>query len=169
MSAMPEFSQTYDLSMEIVRYKVIDIIGDASNNNARVLTAACQILGNLLWAMTDPGNFAWLVQSRRLHEPVFESMMSLQDIELLHAAAGLLIQLSRATEVREAIGSSAHTRVALELLCRHDTPQLKQDGIKLLRALGRNCASNHERFADLAREVIQTSSQADTDMIEEPA
>ena len=169
MAAMPEFSQTYDLSMEFMRWKVIDVIGDASSNNARILTATCQTLGNLLWAMTDPASFAFLVASRRLHEPVFEKMVSLEDAELLHAAAGVLIQLSRPTNVREAIGSSAQARAALELLCRHETPQLKQDGIKLLRALGKDCASNQERFADLAREVMQTSSEADTDMIEEPA
>jgi hypothetical protein len=169
MAAMPEFSQVYDLNTEWIRQEVIEAIWIArSGIPARTLTAACQILGNVLWSMRDPGGFVWLVEDRCLHSAVLGIITSFQDIELLNAAAGLLIQLSRPPSVREVIGRNEKAPIVLALLCTHETPQLKQVGIKLLRALGRDCPANQERFANLAREVMQSSPAEDTNMIEAP-
>ena len=169
MAAMPEFSQVYDLNTEWIRQEIIETIWIArSGIPARMLTAACQILGNMLWSMQDPDGFVWLVDDRGLHSAVLGIIISFDDVELLNAAAGLLIQLSRALSVRDVIGRNEKAPIALALLCTHEAPQLKQVGIKLLRALGRECRANQERFANLAREVMQSSSGDDTNMVEAP-
>ena len=167
MAAMLEFLQVYDLNTEFIRQEVIEAIWIArSGLPARTLTAACQILGNMLWTMRDPEDFVWLIESRGLHSAVLGIVTAFQDIELLNAAAGLLIQFTRAPGVRQVIGKNEKAPIVLALLCTHQTPQLKQVGIKLLRALGRDCPANQERFANLAREVMESSSGDDANMIE---
>lgn len=167
MAAIPEFSQVYDMDTEWIRQGVIESIWiSRSGLPPRMLTAACQILGNMLWSMQNPDDFVWIVEDRGLHSAVLGMVTTFQDVELLNAAAGLLIQLSRAPSVREIIGRNEKTPIVLALLCTHETPQLKQVGIKLLRALGRDCPANQERFANLAREVMQSSSVENTNMVE---
>ena len=168
MSALPEFSQTENIEMNWIQRHITAIIGQASSQYTRPVTAACQVLGNMVWARDDPSEFAGEITTSggKLQESLFRRMLSEQDTELLHAAAGLLTQLSRTVHVREVIGSDENARDVLEKLCRHQTPQLKQDGIKLLRALGRDCPANQERFADLGREVMQAAAEADATMSE---
>ena len=71
-----------------------------------------------------------------------------------HSIAGFLTQLSRPSpEVRERLADGLWVDEALALLCLHEKPQLKQDGIRLLRALGKDCSLNQERFESLAASV----------------
>jgi hypothetical protein len=171
ISALPEFSQTENADTAWVQDHITAIIGDASDSHTRLVTAACQVLGNMVWAKHDPSEFVEHITTSdcKLQEPLFRRMLCEQDTELLHAAAGLLAQLSWTLQVRIFIGRDENARAVLEKLCRHETPQLKQDGIKLLRALGRDCSTNQERFADLAREVMRTAAEADTTMSEPAA
>ncbi|PPJ60516.1 hypothetical protein CBER1_03199 [Cercospora berteroae] len=117
--------------------------------------AACQVLGNLLWAQKEPQQYARLVDGEDLHKDLID-MIALGGYDAsfpdtLHSIAGLLIQLSRpSVEAREAIGSYGPASDAMERLCRHERPEIKQGGIKLVKALGRDCHANQRRFADLA-------------------
>jgi hypothetical protein len=44
---------------------------------------------------------------------------------------------------------------------------IKQEGVKLLRALGKECPANQERFAELAKEALAASAEnGDTAMVE---
>ncbi|GIZ45977.1 hypothetical protein CKM354_000912100 [Cercospora kikuchii] len=117
--------------------------------------AACQVLGNLLWAQKEPQQCARLVDDEGLHKDLID-IIALGGYDAafpdtLHSIAGLLIQLSRPSlEAREAIGSYGPASDAIERLCRHERPEIKQGGIKLVKALGRDCHANQRRFADLA-------------------
>lgn len=52
------------------------------------------------------------------------------------------------------MGSDENAMPALQYLCHHEVPQIKEQGVKLLRALGRDCPENQDRFAELGKEVI---------------
>jgi len=55
----------------------------------------------------------------------------------------------------------------LAALCTSRNPQLKQDGIRLLRALGKDCPVNQERFKDLAASVTSQGGEGTAPRIEE--
>jgi len=125
--------------------------------------AAYQVVGNLLWAL-PPADFSPLVLQEKLHEAAWRAVCDgSAEEDLLHSAAGLLVQLSRPSAiVREIIGRDEHAQMGLASLCEHKTSQLQQDGIKLLKALGRECPENQTRFAHLAKQVIFSSSNDHT-------
>ena len=137
----------------------------------RVVGAACQMLGNVLWATrgregdagpaggcaliddSDDAGAMTVGLARGLWERVRTG-----DGEVQHSAAGLLGQLARRSErLCEGVGAVEGAREALEALCRHARPELQRDGIRLLQALGRHCAVNQRRFAELGREVVATT------------
>lgn len=168
-AALPEFSKTYDLNHEEVKAVINYIHAHASNvsdhkdPNGLQLTAACQTVGNLLWALPTE-TYGYLTLQNRIHRPLLEVIVhtgsAKEDAGVLHSVAGLLIQLSRpSVEARETIGSDTLARPALERLCRHEMPNVQQEGVKLLRALGRECSANQEHFTDLAREAALSASE----------
>ena len=168
IAARPEFPKRYNISeSEFIQSCVFTIQLQTSTNGmmrlSRQLMAACQVVGNVLWSMTDQERLSYLALEEDLSKPLLNIINFAADADLLHSAAGLLVQLSRSSpQVREAIGSETLTEPALERLCRHENPQVKQDGIVLLRTLGRDCWRNQARFAELAKEVmgaILTSSE----------
>ena len=164
IAASPEFGRSYNLNSQWMRENVIDTIRHMGlTAKANIANAACQILGNLLWPLKEPESFSHLVEGDKLHVPLLKLLVvDDDDADFLHATTGLLVQLSRASvEVRTLIGSDKSTRPALQNLCRHEKPELKQDGIKLLRALGKDCSANQERFKELAKEVMLAASFSD--------
>ncbi|KAF2209622.1 hypothetical protein CERZMDRAFT_100404 [Cercospora zeae-maydis SCOH1-5] len=127
----------------------------ATSATGQKFNAACQVLGNLLWAQKEPQQYVRLVESAELHKDLID-IIALGGYDAafpdtLHSIAGLLIQLSRpSVEVREVIGSYGPASDAIARLCRHERPEIKQGGIKLVKALGRDCHANQRCFADLA-------------------
>jgi hypothetical protein len=96
--------------------------------------------------------------------------------DTLHSIGGLLVQLSRASvQVRQQMGGYEVAPQAIDRLCRHERPEIKQGSIKLLKALGKDCPVNQRRFADLAQiamaalqpPVENTRHDADSTMIVE--
>ncbi|KAK3050134.1 hypothetical protein LTR09_008523 [Extremus antarcticus] len=175
VAALPEFAKHNTVRSSWIESNVVQWIevGPGSSNN-RLYTAACQVLGNVLWATKAPEDFSYLVDERGLHDALLRNMNRL-DAELLHASAGVVLQLARpSVELRERIASSKWAEVMLEHLCRHENPQIQQDGMRLLRALGQTNAAIQTRFAELAREVVANASagaeaaDADTSMAETP-
>lgn len=168
-AALPEFSTIYSLDHEEVKAVVNYIqarggnIGDRGDPNGLQLTAACQTVGNLLWALPTE-TYVFLTLQGQLHRPLLEVLAhtgsAKENAGVLHSVAGLLIQLSRpSVEVRKIIGNDELAHPALERLCRHEMSNIQQEGVKLLRALGRECPLNQERFAALAREAVLSASQ----------
>lgn len=168
-AALPEFSRIYSLDdaefKSLVGYVQTRgaIVGHRGDPNGLQLTAACQIVGNLLWALPVE-TYVPLITQDQLHRPLFEIIVHIgtakEDAGVLHSAAGLLIQLSRPSiGVREVIGDDELALPALERLCRHDMSNIQQEGVKLLRSLGRECPVNQQRFAALAREAVVTASE----------
>ena len=133
LAAMPEFALNYSLQDELLR-DVLFIIQAAEQPytpSERLVDAACQIVGNLLWQSQENIDHS-VVDS--LQQPLWRIMKGSEDVELLHSAAGLFVQLLRLfPELREIIGSSRDTQAVIERLCRHEMPQLKQDGIAILK------------------------------------
>ncbi|TKA74999.1 hypothetical protein B0A55_02641 [Friedmanniomyces simplex] len=134
---------------------------DADHDNerysARSIAAACQVVGNLLRVLLSE-DVATLVMERRIHEKLWEILAAGDaadyDDDVPHSFAGFLVQLTRpSVEVRERLASGAGAYEALTMLCEHKTPQIKQDGMRLLRALGKDCPVNQQRFWDLASRV----------------
>jgi hypothetical protein len=174
ISARPEFARRNNLRSEWVTAYLRPVIGAVTvDASPRLMTAAFQVLGNMLWSSEDPSSFSALVVDDRLHLPLFAIMEAFEDLEVLHSAAGLLLQLCQtSTSARATIADVAQSNTALERLCRHENPQLKQDGIKLLRTIGIENPMIQRRFVTLAREVIGDAASAgaaeDTPMIEVP-
>ena len=166
IAALPEFAAPRTLEASQLGQVLLFIIIEGSAHT-RVLIAACQMLGNVLWSLQMRAVADHLVESKHLHRPVLKTLVDSPNQELLHSAAGLLVQLVRpSSDAREIIGRDETTRDAVERLCKHETPQLRQDGIILLRALGKDCPANRERFADLAEAAMQNISATDQNMIE---
>lgn len=117
------------------------------------LSGACQVLGNFVRSLPLE-DAAQLTEAGALHVPLWNFILTQplsSDEEVMHSAAGLLIQLTRpSTHVRELMGQDENASVALTALCEHKTPQIQQMGLKLLRALGKECPLNQERFGGLA-------------------
>nr|POE78614.1 hypothetical protein CFP56_62865 [Quercus suber] len=124
-----------------------------------ILVAACQFLANVLWSKDpQPDNAMWTRED--LYASLWSAISASENVELLHAAAGLLVQLSRISlNFREVVARDMNAVLALERLCRHATPPVKQDGAKLLRALAKESAANQAKFADLAKEVLQSMAE----------
>lgn len=133
---------------------------DLDNGAIRLLSAAYQVIGNFLHNV-DPQFAVSLVRDRRIHERVFAIMVTTDNADLLHSAAGLLIQLSRPSpEIRETISLDSKATPAIESLGRHSIQQLNQDALMLMRALGKDTPAVQERFKPLAGEVMATVAKA---------
>lgn len=165
ITARSEFAAAYGLQSSFIQDVILPIVqSQCAPTSTRYLAAAYQILGNLLWLQKDPRTFEYVIKADFLHQPVLDNLF-VSNPDLQHAGVGLLVQLSRASvEARETIGADARTTAALELLCKHDRPELRQDGMTLLRALGRDCSVNQERFGRLARDLMQSTHSEDSRM-----
>ncbi|KAK1067791.1 hypothetical protein LTR74_006067 [Friedmanniomyces endolithicus] len=125
--------------------------------SARAIAAACQIIGNMLRVL-PPQDITPLVMTRKLQANLWHILTTRNyaddDDDVPHSFAGFLVQLTRPTgEVREFLAEGVEAEEALRVLCEHKTPQIRQDGIRLLRALGKDCSANQERFRGLAARV----------------
>ncbi|KAK0934722.1 hypothetical protein LTR29_013729 [Friedmanniomyces endolithicus] len=125
--------------------------------SARSIAAACQIVGNMLRVL-PPQDITTLVMNRRIHARIWHILATRNhaddDDDVPHSFAGFLVQLTRpSVEVREFLAQGVDAEEGLRVLCEHRTPQIRQDGIRLLRALGKNCPVNQERFRSLAASV----------------
>ncbi|CAK3818752.1 hypothetical protein DOTSEDRAFT_55410 [Lecanosticta acicola] len=170
IAAQPEFAELARGSMliqilvdEIKTHAHIDSTG-ADVANKTMLTGSCEVLGNVLWK-SEPEDYACLVVEYSLDDVLFSAITRVVDgpsnAPALHSMAGVLIHLSRSSvPVREHMGSRQDTLPSLQRLCRHEMSQIKQDGVKLLRALGRDCAANQEQFGDLAKEAMLSLSES---------
>lgn len=160
MAANPAFSRHYDISDTWIMREILATISPASiRESPRTLAAAYQIFGNLLWLSKDIASFERLVTQEHLGSCTLDFLSKSNDVEVLHAAAGVLLQLCRTSpDAQELIGRDEQALPALLRLCRHENPGIKQDGVRLLQALGRDCQANQMRFAALAEEVVASTS-----------
>ncbi|KAK5169533.1 uncharacterized protein LTR77_005509 [Saxophila tyrrhenica] len=166
ISAKPEFVASNDVRSDWVKANVIERIAEWRGFNNRLYTAACQVLGNMLWVRKDQPetpnmrsveeDVSWLVEQREIQRGLFQHIYDAsRNPDLLHSAAGLLLQLARpSARVREEIVNSEGAESSLDMLCRHENQQIQQDGIKLLRALGQDNAAVQQRFAELAQAAV---------------
>lgn len=153
-----EVTGLVDRLIECIRDHAEDDFHAKRGTDGSLYTASCETLGNLLWGSSP--EYSYLVEEEELHAPLFRRVIrSGNDASvaaILHSICGLLIQLSRPSrKVREEVGSHNDALPVLEILCRHEMTQIKQDSVKLLKALGKDCSSNQERFTQLAQEVLQ--------------
>ncbi|TKA21948.1 hypothetical protein B0A50_08644 [Salinomyces thailandicus] len=147
---------------------------ERASGKHRRLAAACQVFGNLLGADTLHGGF--LVSSptnnkEALHKPLLRSLVAQQRrqeqdgaedaADVQHSIAGLLMVFARRvqTRVREVIGEDDLTSVALRGMWEAETPQLRQDCVALVRALGKDCPENQRRFEGLAAEMMAKAAE----------
>lgn len=80
--------------------------------------------------------------------------------DTLHSITGLLIQLSRPSiAIREEIGAYEYTAPAIRKLCGHAREEVRQGGVKLVKALGRECVENQRRFGEMVAEVARGMQQ----------
>ncbi|SMQ48364.1 unnamed protein product [Zymoseptoria tritici ST99CH_3D7] len=179
IAALPAFKTIYSLERVeceglFIRFIQSDDARERRNDpNGLLLTANFQALGNLLWALPAE-QFGHLVERDELalHRPAMAAILaagnSKEDAMAVHSAAGLLIQLSRpSVRVREFIGGAGSSLSVLERLIRHELPGVKQEGVKLLRALGKDCPTNQQKFAELAKEVMLASAESNNAAIVE--
>lgn len=138
------------------------------------LTALCEVLGNILWKSRaeECSRLVDGLEEQALDAMVFSCIVDIpggpSTAPVLHSMAGLLLHLSRpSVSIREQMGARPSARSALERLCRHEMSQIKQDGVKLLRALGKECPTNQERFAEIAKEAMLSLKEANSAASEE--
>lgn len=124
------------------------------------VAAACQIIGNLLFQL-PPSAIVPLVTEQKIHEKLWEIFVRREDPndhDTTHSVACFMIQLTRGgAEVCDIMGEDENAQSAMTILCEHETPQIKQDGVKLLRALGKGSAVNRQRFEGLAASLTFSS------------
>lgn len=157
LSAHPAFATRYSWKGYDMRFLRTAIQSAGDKAEGQEFIAASQILGNLLWAEESPQDYSSLILEAELHVSLLNMIALPTSIspDALHSMAGLLVQLSRSSvDVRETIGRYPHSTAAIERLCRHEMPAIKQGGIKLVKALGKDCLENQRRFAELAGEAI---------------
>ncbi|KXT05097.1 hypothetical protein AC578_7575 [Pseudocercospora eumusae] len=173
VSANPEFVKCYSLEDEIISAPDSSILahiciarGDICSGSYFI--ACCQIIGNLLWALSPESYASWAEEGSlkgfALHESLLDVLASASQatpgVEALHSIAGVLIQLSRPSlRARRLIGQSASALAAIEHLSRHERSEIRQDCVKLLKALGKDCRENQIKFGDLAQEVMLSLQQ----------
>lgn len=153
-----EQSGLVDRLIEHIRDHADDESDRSRGTEGSLYTASCEVLGNLLWGVQP--DYSHLVLEEELQAPLFRRIIQTgggkSGAPILHSICGLLIQLSRPSrKVREEIGAHEEAMPVLEILCRHEMTQIKQDSVKLLKALGKDCSRNQERFTDLAQEVLE--------------
>lgn len=166
LAAIPQYASVYSTDDDLFRdvLFMIEAVEQPYRPADRLVDASCQLLGNLLWAGESPMHPDI---AERLQQPILRLLKTSEDAELLHSAAGLLLQLLRlSTELCETVGASQNTEAVLERLCRHGLPQLRQDGVAILRILGKDSRANQDRFAGLAKEVMSSSNANDVTMME---
>ncbi|KAK5718752.1 hypothetical protein LTR15_008486 [Elasticomyces elasticus] len=147
----------------------IDADEDFGPVSARDCAAACQIVGNLV-RVSPADDVSLLVLERGVHKKLWDMVANgglMDDDDVLHSIAGFLIQLTRPSiKVRERMGyDNQWAEEALKILCQHATPEIRQDGIRLLRALGKDCPLNQQHFQPIVtRAAIQNDTGADSPM-----
>ncbi|KAI6797759.1 hypothetical protein KC363_g250 [Hortaea werneckii] len=168
--------------------------------NLRRLSAACQMLGNLLHALPAETVGAFVLQQHQqeqpnsLHQALWhflsgephplpsssstnpspnhhqqtqipqpnpqpKSPAASEQEEAQHSALSLLIQLTRPSspQIREILGADANAEKALRVLWegKGKNPGIPQGAVRLVRALGRECAVNQRRFEGLAGRMVE--------------
>ncbi|EMC92582.1 hypothetical protein BAUCODRAFT_254436 [Baudoinia panamericana UAMH 10762] len=125
----------------------------------RELAAACQILGNWIWKVSV-SEIEPLVLTRNVHMGLWSALRfrlistdspgSSMNDEIIHSIAGFLLQLCRGgAKVCEMMVEHVDANDALAALCHSQTPQLKQDGVRLMQALGKGSMSAREKLRDV--------------------
>ncbi len=173
LAASEEFPSAYNLDddwlQDITRFTFVQVDMESSSvQSPRLIDAAYQILGNYLWARkVEPSDSHLNADVEALDQALMMIIRTSEDIELVHSAAGLLVQLTRlSSNVREHIVSTEEGQGIAERLCTHSMPQLKMDGISLLKALGKDSPQNQERLTDLARSTLGSLQPSDAEMTE---
>ncbi|KAF2771472.1 hypothetical protein EJ03DRAFT_29976 [Teratosphaeria nubilosa] len=171
IAASSRFAEVYPLQDPLINDLLTvlgasNIIANGINGNApglrseRTINAACQVVGNYFLHLPSE-ILASTIMQLKLYENIYKLMMAVNDAELLHSATGLLVQMTRpSVEVRSTMGANQSALPAIEKVCGHETSQLKQDGLRLLRALGRDCPQNQGRFASLAQQTMASVAAA---------
>ncbi|KAH9820892.1 hypothetical protein Tdes44962_MAKER05083 [Teratosphaeria destructans] len=171
IAASSRFAEVYPLQDPLISDLILvltasNIIANGTNGNVpglrseRTINAACQVVGNYFLHLSTE-ILASTIMQLKLYENIYKLMMAVNDAELLHSATGLLVQMTRpSVEVRATMGADGSALPAIEKVCGHATSQLKQDGLRLLRALGRECPQNQERFASLAQQTMASVATA---------
>ncbi|KAF7185741.1 hypothetical protein HII31_12972, partial [Pseudocercospora fuligena] len=173
VSANPEFVKCYSLDDGIFSGPDSSLLSHICNARGDTCSgsyfiACCQIIGNLLWALSPESYASWAEEGNlkgfALHESLLSVLASASQatpsVEALHSIAGVLIQLSRPSlRARRVIGQAESALAAVEHLSRHERSEIRQDCVKLLKALGKDCRENQTRFGDLAQEVMLSLQQ----------
>lgn len=134
-----------------------------SRDNAttqRSLQAASLVIGNILLALPEADTIRLLKQIDVVGALLDAATKAEATPDLLHAAAGLLIVLSKPSiSIREEIANRDEAEPFLRRLCLSANPPIRNEGMRALRALGKGSPAVQERFAGLIKEVESTLSQ----------
>ena len=159
ISAHDSFAQHYSLGGEFPEQliRLLSVSSTLSDQLPRIgrasLSAACQVLGNLCRA-SPKADVERLVEETQLGRALWRHVIDQpagDGDDAMHSISGLLVQLSRpSVEVRELLAQDDNVIPAMRKLCNHATPHVKQDGIRLLRAFGKDSGDNQQRFESIA-------------------
>ena len=182
LAAHEKFAVHYADRSEFIHRQVFGAIeqaGSGASKDPRLLSAACQILGNLLWSVKDkdPSTYNIHVLDENLYEGLQKSATRFQDAETLYSVVGLLIHLCRHSEdYRAKLSRDEQLAPTLKRLCESESKEVRQGSMKLLQLLGKNDPAVREQFADLAKQVMdslvaeqsQSQSQQNGSIVEVP-
>lgn len=186
IAAHPDFIKHYSLQDEIISAPRNSILAhvwsvfegvktshdqDAQDANKRrssspsssLFVADCQIIGNMLWALSPESYAEWAetkqLMGYALHEALLGTIALAQtrepSVDALFSIAGVLLYLARPSVLaRRVVGECEFAPEALTRLCRHERQEIRHQSIKLLKALGKDCSENQSKYAELAREAM---------------
>nr|OQO20743.1 hypothetical protein B0A51_11491 [Rachicladosporium sp. CCFEE 5018] len=134
------------------------------------LTAACQVLSNVLNHNNVWRNAASLVQNSRIHTYLIADLLEAEYDEYMHAGSYLLRQLARPNpQVREELALCSGMSGVVGRLAKHPNPALREDAARLITALARDSATTRKIYQPLMNEVVafDTAHSAARDKQEE--
>ncbi|QIW95707.1 hypothetical protein AMS68_001225 [Peltaster fructicola] len=148
ISTEPTFAVTSKLQDPLVRSCLLTFVQASSTTKSEQMQIASSlVLGNALLNMPESETVS-LLRETTLASIVVDILSQPETSpDLLYAASGLLTMLCRPRETREVIGRLERVVPVVEKLCKHQVPQIRDAGVRLLKALGRDSQLNQERLA----------------------
>lgn len=156
IAAHPKFAEYYGKDSEFIHSDIFDAI---KRSDYRLVGAACQVLGNMLWSLkdTDPSAYSIDVMDADLHKGLLDSVTGDAEATALHSVVGLLMQLCRHSEEYKArLCGDPRLSSVLSILCESDSKEVRQGGMKLLQLLGKDDPAIREEYAGLAKRVMES-------------
>ncbi len=141
VSALDEFASVFSPSYDCPLFGALCFWLSVPQTQLQI--SACLMLGNL--ARTDD-ICRTMVAQKKLHEPLIRMLRESQEVQLLHAAAGFLKNLTHLPANKTVIGEASLLEAVSRLWSMDVLPQMQYAGAMLARQAVSGCYENIRRL-----------------------